>query len=172
MPVQGVLVTGAYGSGKTSVVEELAELLEDAGMSYGAIVLDWLMWFDAEVNDERREQVFLANVAAVVGNYIDTGVERFLLALAIRDRAQLNAIRGAVPVPLKIVRLLVPYTEIETRLCANVTSARQRDLQNAHKWLTTSLGVGFEDITVNNDGTIRQTALEILEWMGWSTSLD
>jgi adenylate kinase len=42
---EGVLVTGVYGTGKTSVCEELAELLESAGAAYGAIDLDWLTWF-------------------------------------------------------------------------------------------------------------------------------
>ena len=51
MSHQGLLVTGAFGSGKSSVVEEIAELLERAGLSYAAIDLDWLMWFDADLED-------------------------------------------------------------------------------------------------------------------------
>ena len=43
MELKGVLITGVYGTGKTSVVEELAEMLEDAEVSYGGMELDWLM---------------------------------------------------------------------------------------------------------------------------------
>ena len=41
---EGVLATGVYGTGKTSVCEQLAELLQSAGVAYGAIDLDWLGW--------------------------------------------------------------------------------------------------------------------------------
>ena len=167
MSERGVLITGAYGTGKSSVVEEIAGLLEDAGLSYGAIDLDWLMWFDADVDDARREQVFLANLAAVVGNYIDVGVERFLMAGAIRDEAALAAVRGAVPVSLRIVMLTVPLPEIEARLGAAVTAGREDDLRVAAQWVAASTGVGIEDVTVANDRPIRQTALEIVEWLGW-----
>ena len=167
MSLQGVLITGAYGTGKSSVVEELAALLDYAGLSYAAIDLDWLMWFDAGVDDKKREQVFLSNVASVVGNYMDAGVERFLMALAIRDRTQLEAIREAVPIPLSVVRLSVPYSEIQIRLGPNVTAGRQRDLRNAESWIAASLGVGIEDLTVNNDRAIRDTTLEVGERMGW-----
>jgi adenylate kinase len=33
----GVLIVGVYGSGKSSVCEEIAEVLESSGMAYGAI---------------------------------------------------------------------------------------------------------------------------------------
>ena len=66
MNAHGVLITGVYGTGKSSVVEEIAGLLEDAGLSYGAIDLDWLMWFDVDVDEAAREQVFLANLAVAV----------------------------------------------------------------------------------------------------------
>lgn len=44
---EAVLITGVYGTGRTSVCEELAERLESAGVAYGAIDLDWLGWFNA-----------------------------------------------------------------------------------------------------------------------------
>jgi Mrp family chromosome partitioning ATPase len=47
----GVLIVGVYGTGKTSVCTEIAEVLEAAGVSYGAIDLDWLGWYDAELDD-------------------------------------------------------------------------------------------------------------------------
>jgi len=47
-----VVVTGAYGTGKTSIVEEMADILEKAGRSYAAIDLDWLVWFEVPHMDE------------------------------------------------------------------------------------------------------------------------
>ena len=43
----GVVITGVYGVGKSSIVEEMAEMLEREAVSYGAIDVDWLWWFDA-----------------------------------------------------------------------------------------------------------------------------
>ena len=43
---EAVLVTGAFGTGKTSTIEEIADILEARGVRYGAIDLDWLSWFD------------------------------------------------------------------------------------------------------------------------------
>jgi adenylylsulfate kinase-like enzyme len=43
--VEGVLITGVYGAGKSSVAEEIADALEARGTRFGAVDLDWLMWF-------------------------------------------------------------------------------------------------------------------------------
>jgi hypothetical protein len=43
--VEGVLITGVYGAGKSSVAEEIAHALEARGARFGAVDLDWLMWF-------------------------------------------------------------------------------------------------------------------------------
>ena len=39
---RALLVTGAYGTGKTSLVEEIADIFEHGGVRFGAIDLDWL----------------------------------------------------------------------------------------------------------------------------------
>ena len=41
---EGVLLTGVYGSGKTSVAEEIAYLLEQRGETYALLDLDFLSW--------------------------------------------------------------------------------------------------------------------------------
>lgn len=94
---EGVLITGVYGTGKTSVCEEPAERLESAGMAYGAIDLDWLCWFDVPTIDAgAARHTYLNNVAAVANNYVDAGV-----------------------------RLTVPLDEIERRLSGAVTAGRR-----------------------------------------------
>jgi adenylylsulfate kinase-like enzyme len=40
--VEGVLLTGVYGSGKSSVAEEIAYLLEQRGEPYALLDLDYL----------------------------------------------------------------------------------------------------------------------------------
>ena len=41
---EGVLLTGVYGSGKSSVAEEIAYLLEQQGKPYALLDLDYLGW--------------------------------------------------------------------------------------------------------------------------------
>jgi tRNA uridine 5-carbamoylmethylation protein Kti12 len=41
-----VLITGVYGSGKSSVAEEMAAVLEERNASYALLDLDFLAWFD------------------------------------------------------------------------------------------------------------------------------
>ena len=42
--VEGVLITGVYGSGKSSVGAEMAYLLEQRGEPYALLDLDYLGW--------------------------------------------------------------------------------------------------------------------------------
>ncbi len=164
---QALLVTGAYGAGKTSVIDELAERMEDQGLSYGAIDLDWLLWFDADIDDARRQEVFLANLKAVAGNYRDAGVARLMLAGAIRDAQALDGLRAALPFPLRVVRLTLPLAATRTRLGSAVTSGRADDLAAATDWIAQDIGVGMEDIAVSNDRPLRETVQEITDWLGW-----
>lgn len=41
---EALVVTGAYGSGKSSVIEEIAVTLEGTDAPFAAIDLDWLGW--------------------------------------------------------------------------------------------------------------------------------
>ena len=126
----GVVLTGVYGVGKSSVVEEMAELLEQHTISYGAIDVDWLWWFDAPgVDDEASRQVLFANLKSVAGNYLDAGVMRFLLAWSIRDQAALDALRHALPFPLRVIRLTASIEVIRERLATAVTVGRQQPEQ-------------------------------------------
>jgi chloramphenicol 3-O-phosphotransferase len=43
--LHAVLITGVFGSGKTSIAEEIADVLEGAGLPYALLDLDYLMWF-------------------------------------------------------------------------------------------------------------------------------
>jgi len=142
----------------------------EAGPSYALLDLDYLVWFDTGNTDERSvDRMMLANLSALVRNYLASGVRFFILAGAIRDRSELDSIRAELPMPLKVVRLTVPLPEIEERVRSSVTTARQRDdLPQAAAWLASSIGVGIEDLTVPNDRPIRQVAAGIVDWLGWT----
>ena len=171
-PEEAVLITGVYGSGKSAVAQEMAYLLEKQGVPYALLDLDFLGW--ADTGDGGRPVWFglmLRNLAALVGNYMDVGVRFFVLAGAIRDLAELEALKAELSMPLRVVRLTVPLREIEDRLRPDPTAGRRDDLRVAASWVAASVGVGVEDRAVSNDRPIREVATDLLEWLGWPATL-
>jgi hypothetical protein len=163
-----VLITGVYGSGKSSVAEEMAAVLEEHNAPYALLDLDFLAWFDTGGEDGPAEhRMMLRNLAALVGNYLAVGVRFFVLTKAVRDAAELEDLRAGLPMPLKVVRLTVPLQEIEERLRHDVTTGRRDDLREAAAWVAACSGVGIEDLAVPNDRPIREVAVEVLGWLGW-----
>ncbi len=62
----GVLITGVYGSGKSSVAAEIAYLLEQRGEPYALLDLDYLRWAGTGGSDRLGEfRLMLRNLAAV-----------------------------------------------------------------------------------------------------------
>jgi energy-coupling factor transporter ATP-binding protein EcfA2 len=165
----GVLIIGAYGSGKSSLCEELAGVLEAAGTAYGAIDLDWLGWYDApgrRLDHDQRDPVAMANLEAVVTNYVSAGVDHFVLAGAVWSDEELAAIRGALAFPLRVVQLLVAYEEIERRLLSAVSTARANDLEEAKRQSERG-DLGLSDVVIVNDRPIWEVADEVLDWLHW-----
>jgi pantothenate kinase-related protein Tda10 len=51
-----VLISGAFGTGKSSTAEEMATILEARGLAYAAMDLDWLAWFHTGRDGEEEER--------------------------------------------------------------------------------------------------------------------
>jgi hypothetical protein len=165
---EGVLITGVYGAGKSSVAAEIAYLLQQRRRLHALLDLDFLGWAWADFSDDADEHgLTLINLAAVMANYREAGVGLFVLAYFIADHDVLRRVRAAAGVPLRVVRLTVPLPEIRQRLAADVTSGRQDDLREAAAQLAASEGAGLEDLVVANDRPISVVAGEILSWLGW-----
>jgi len=72
---EGVLLTGVYGSGKSSVAEEMAYLLEQRGEPYALLDLDYLSWAGTSTRDRADEfGLMLQNLAVVAANYRRAGI--------------------------------------------------------------------------------------------------
>jgi hypothetical protein len=154
-----LLVTGAFGAGKTSVIEEIADIFERRATPFAALDLDWLAWFVAGSGDADDGEIpmLLRNLGAIVANYLAADVRYFLLAKSVGSASELASIRAQVGMPLTVVGLTVPITTIEARLGPVPTTGRADDLSRARAWLTEGTGAGLEDV-----------ALEILSRLGWS----
>jgi hypothetical protein len=163
----GVLITGVYGSGKSSVAAQIAYLLEHRHEPFAMLDLDYLSW--AGTGGGRAEEfgLLLQNLAAVVGNYRRAGIGRFVLAYFVRDGGELLALRKAAGVPLRVARLAVSLADIEQRLAADITSGRRDDLRQAASSIAAGEGVGLEDVVITNDRAIGVVAEELMTFLEW-----
>jgi adenylylsulfate kinase-like enzyme len=166
---EGVLITGVYGAGKSTVAAEISYLLEQRRQPYALLDLDFLGWGVNSFDDDTSENPFwLRNLAAVVSNYREGGISVFVLASFVSSHDEVRDIREAVGVPLRIVRLTVPLPDIEQRLAADVTTERREELQEAARQIAAGEGAGVEDVVLANDRPVAVVAQEILTWLGWA----
>jgi hypothetical protein len=164
---EAVLVTGVYGSGKTTAIEEMAAMLETARLPYAAIDLDWLAWANLDDHGPESHRLLLANLGAVVGNARAAGMTRFLLAGTVADSAQVADLAAAAEMPVRTVRLVAPIEVIADRLSGNPTSGRQNDLAEARRAAAAGRGASIGDLAVASDRPVAEVADEILAWLGW-----
>jgi hypothetical protein len=160
---RALLITGVFGTGKSTVAADMAGIVEARDMPYAAIDLDWMAW--ANTNDEHH--TMLMNLASVVANYRGVGMTRFILAGTMSTREEVDGLRATLGMPLSVVRLTLPFAEIERRLATDVTEGRRDDLRRAGEALAARAGDGLGDLVVANDRPIREVATEILDWLGW-----
>jgi len=153
-----------YGSGKSAVAAEITYLLEQRNQRYALLDLDYLGWVGDHAMGHR---MMLRNLAAVAPNYRDAGIAVFVVAYFLRDLGALRSVREALGVPLRVVRLSVPWPEIQRRLASDVTSGRGDDLRDAASSIAEGEGVGVEDVVINNDRAVGIVAREVMSWLGW-----
>ena len=165
---EGVLITGVYGAGKSTVAAEISYLLERRRQPYALLDLDFLGWGVNSFDGQAAENPFLLpNLAAVVSNYREGGISVFVLARFVSSHQELRGIREAVGVALQVVRLTVALPEIEQRLAADVTTERREELREAARQIAAGDGVGLEDVVLANDRPVRVVAQQIMTWLGW-----
>jgi hypothetical protein len=166
---EAVLIIGAYLTGKSSVAAEIADILEDRGIFYALLDLDYLGWADAPGYDGHGDDpwLFVANLRAVTDNYGAADVKRFLVAGYVSDHPSLDAIVGVLDMPTRVVRLEIPLEEIARRADADPTSGRADDFRESQGQVGSQASKELEGAIVRNDRPIRETAFEILDLLGW-----
>jgi hypothetical protein len=110
----------------------------------------------------------MSNITTTCEAYLAEGVRRLTLAWSIPDRPQLDEVRHAVSVPMRVVRLDVDAELMRRRLLADPTEEGQDDdLTVGLEWLAAGHGAGLEDLLVPGDRPVRETSEPICRWLGW-----
>lgn len=164
---EAVLVTGLYGSGKSSLVAEMAERLEMADVPFGAIDVDWLTWYHLPTGADPAADLRAQNLSDVANRYLANGVQRLLLADAVTTDAEVDSLRRLIPCPVRVVRLDVPVATIERRLQADPTTGRAHDLDVARDWAQRQLGRVDADLVLDGEAPLSRNAGRVLTWLRW-----
>jgi hypothetical protein len=165
--VKALLLVGTVGSGKTTVLLEVGELLSKRGEPYALIDLDWLAWVEPARGSELGvPEILAANLAAAAETFRRAGVTRLVLARHLTRAGELASIGAALGgARLTVVQLVVPTAVLEARI-------RSRDAGHELEEHLDAIGAAekpeFPHTAVANDGRPPgEVAAEILAAIGW-----
>jgi adenylylsulfate kinase len=171
-PARAILLTGTVGSGKTSVAVEIGELLEAGDRPYALLDLDWLAWVrPAPASIFTVHSMLAENLRLIWPTFREAGVERLVLARYLDERAQLDALRSALPgVELFVVRLTAPQALVERRLHARDAGVQlEEHLAETARFAARGEAAALEDAVVENgERPLRDVATEIVAAAGWA----
>jgi adenylylsulfate kinase len=158
-----ILVTGPVGSGKTTVLYALDELLAERPEPYALVDLDWLSWVRPAADTITVREALRENLAALRETYRRARVERFVLSRALATGEELDEIADALSgAELVVVRLVVPRATLEARL-----RARDNGAQLAEHLAMLDEPPAFEAHEIDADRPAAEVAGEILRRAGW-----
>ncbi len=158
------------GSGKTTVLSEVSDLLVEADVTHAAIDLDWLSFMHPS-QGQHGERLMFANLAAVWPVYAAAGAERLVVARVVEDRSELQRYREAVPGAEPLVcRLEAPIETMQERLRGREPGMFQaRGVARSAVLADILRCTGAEDFTVDNAAgrPITDVARDVLSRAGW-----
>jgi hypothetical protein len=164
-----LIITGTMGAGKTAVLGEASDILAQRQIIHAAIDLDALGLAHLPTA-ARSDGVMYDNLRSIYANYATLGVQRFLVARAIEDGAQLKLCRAMIPAANAVV----------CRLTASIEAMRRRVemrdfgiLQHEYVARVAKLDLildraRLEDFAVINERrSLSDVAYEMLVKAGW-----
>jgi hypothetical protein len=170
--MQVLVVTGSMGSGKTTMIGELSDLLASRGIAHAAIDIDAFGNAHDPLGAIDLAAVAYRNVAAAVGNYAARGVTTFVLAGAIETAVELTQLQDAVgTTDMVVCRLGAPLAVMQDRVRRREPGMWQQKYVDRVGVLEAALDqAAIEDFAVVNDGArpITEVAEEILQRAGWT----
>jgi cytidylate kinase len=164
MTTMAVVLTGAPGTGKSSVLDKLATLLEIDGVKFGALESEQLGWGSPWLYGEPR----LRQLRAVVDLQRQAGRRRFLIAATTETTEELAAIRDAIAVDQVVsVLLCAPARVVAARIAAREPDAwpgKQRLIEHARHLAVSMRDLAGVDIRIDTaDREAGDVAVELRE---------
>jgi hypothetical protein len=169
-----LIITGTMGAGKTAVLGEASDILAHRQIVHAAVDLDALglahLPSAAPATATPTDGVMYDNLRSICGNYAALGVQRFLVARAIEDGAQLKLCRDIIAAVNTVVcRLTASIEAMERRVQIRDSGISQRELVARVAKLNVILDhARLEDFAVANENrSLTDVALEMLAKAGW-----
>jgi len=164
-----LILTGTMGAGKTVVLGEASDILAQRQIIHAAIDLD--AFGLAHLPDAARsDDVMYDNLRSICRNYAALGVQRFLVARAIEDRAQLKLCRDIIPAISTVVCRLTASIEVMKRRVQvrDLGISRREYVARVAKLNVILDRARLEDFAVANESrSLTDVALEVLVKAGW-----
>jgi hypothetical protein len=164
-----LIITGTMGAGKTAVLGEASDILDQRKIVHAAIDLDALALAHLP-SAAPSDGVMYDNLRSICRNYAALGVQRFLVARAIEDSAQLKLCRDIVPAANSVVcRLTASMETMKRRVQMRELGVSQREYVDRVAKLNVILNrARLEDFAVTNENrSLTNVALEMLVKAGW-----
>jgi hypothetical protein len=109
-----LIITGTMGAGKTVAMAEASDILVQRQIVHAAIDLD-AVGLAHLPSAARSDGVMYDNLQSIFRNYAALGVQRFLVARAIEDSAQLKLCLDIIPAANTVVCRLTASIEVMKR---------------------------------------------------------
>jgi hypothetical protein len=164
-----LLLNGTVGSGKTTILGAINEVLWRDQVPHAALDLDAVIWQCPETSRWNQDLMF-ENLAALWSNYAAHGSTRLALARVLEDPADLDRYREAVPgAAITVCRLVAPHATRVERLHRRMQPGPNLDWHLARTGELHDIleQAAIDDFVVVNDGPVREVALAVLTKAGW-----
>ena len=163
-----LVISGSMGAGKTTAMGEASDLLTARQIRHAAIDLDAISAH--VVPGEVARHLHQRNLAAIANNFLEAGVDVYLIAVAVDSGDVLADLHAAFDGAAIIVARLSASTQtMNARLRVREPGIRQAEFLERCRDLDHTLTVaGLDDFTVTNDHrSITAVAEELLTRAGW-----
>jgi hypothetical protein len=164
-----LIITGTMGAGKTAVLGEASDILAQRKIVHAAIDLDALGLAHLP-SAAPSDGLMYNNLRSICRNYAALGVQRFLVARAVEDSAQLKLCRDIIPAGNSVVcRLTASMETMKRRVQLRDLGVSQREYVDRVAKLDVILDrARLEDFAVTNENrSLTDVALEMLVKAGW-----
>ena len=166
-----LLLSGSMGAGKTTVMGEVSDLLQEADVPHATLDFDCLSQIHPRTGDDPQAGLGFRNLQSIWPNYHAAGIARLVIASVVEMRAELAHYRDAIPgAEVVLCRITAPIETMHSRL-------RQREpgiylpkfLARSTELDATLRATEAEDFAVDNGPrrNITDVAREVLGRAGW-----